>query len=246
MAGPYEGYKLVDTPETFAAFLADLRQQQPRFAFDTEETTGLDPLRADIVGLAFAWKDGEEAYYLPVRCPAEDCRSDGETMVLEAALRPIFEDPAIGKVNQNIKYDLLVLRKHGVRVASALKTPAIPWSPIICSMPASRIAQPRRDDPRVPQAREHLDRRTSSARRAESQLSMAEVPLGAGSAATRARTRTPPGGSPACSRPDLATVGQGCARCTTRVASARCRSILRGARGDGVQRRPPSTCRSSP
>ncbi len=60
-------YRLVDTPELFATFLAELRRQ-PRFCVDTE-TTALDPLRADLVGLSFCWKEGE-AYYLPVRGPA--------------------------------------------------------------------------------------------------------------------------------------------------------------------------------
>jgi len=107
----YDGYRLVDTPESFAEFLENLRQQK-RFVFDTE-TTGLDPLQSAIVGIAFAWKGGE-AYYLPIRSPKED-RSLDESATL-SALRPLFEDPAIAKVNQNIKYDLLVLRKHGILV----------------------------------------------------------------------------------------------------------------------------------
>jgi DNA polymerase-1 len=102
-------YKLVDTPAAFDAFLKDLKKQK-RFVFDLE-TTSVDPLRAEMVGYAFAWK-AEEAYYLPVRGPSEDSLLD-EAKTL-AALRPIFEDPKIGKLNQNIKYDLLVLRAMGV------------------------------------------------------------------------------------------------------------------------------------
>ncbi len=105
-------YTLVDTPEAFADFLTKLKAQ-PRFVFDLE-TTSLEPRRAEIVGYAVAWQEGE-AYYVPVRGPAEDKVLDPAT-VLEA-LRPLFENPAVKKVNQNIKYDLLVLRQAGVALA---------------------------------------------------------------------------------------------------------------------------------
>lgn len=104
-------YTLVDTPEAFDRFLTQLKAQ-PRFCFDLE-TTGLDALQCDIVGLAFSWKE-REGYYLPVRGPLGDNVLPGETTL--AALKPIFEDPAIQKVNQNVKYDLLVLKSHGVDV----------------------------------------------------------------------------------------------------------------------------------
>lgn len=105
-------YTLVDTPEAFATFL-DRLKQQTRFVFDLE-TTSLEPRRADIVGYAVSWQEGE-AYYLAVRGPAEDKVLDPAT-VLEA-LRPLFENPAVQKVNQNIKYDQLVLRQAGVNLA---------------------------------------------------------------------------------------------------------------------------------
>lgn len=105
-------YRLVDTPEAFAAFLAELKAQ-PRFCFDTE-TTSIDPVRADLVGLSFSWKEGE-AYYIPVRVPAGERFLD-EAAVLEA-LRPVLADPAVEKVGQNVKYDLLVLQRAGVEVA---------------------------------------------------------------------------------------------------------------------------------
>jgi len=102
-------YRCVDTPEKFADFLAELKAQ-PRFAFDLE-TTALDPLRCDIVGYAFCWQ-AETAHYLPVRGPAADAVLNPDATL--AALKPILEDAAIQKVNQNIKYDLLVLRNNGV------------------------------------------------------------------------------------------------------------------------------------
>ncbi|WP_020475783.1 DNA polymerase I [Zavarzinella formosa] len=104
-------YTLVNTPELFDQFLKDLKAQ-PRFCFDLE-TTGLDALQCDIVGLAFSWK-AHEGYYLPVRGPAGDQVLPPEATL--AALKPILEDAAVQKVNQNIKYDQLVLASQNIQV----------------------------------------------------------------------------------------------------------------------------------
>lgn len=104
-------YHTIDTPEKFDSFLKELSEQK-QFAVDTE-TTSLRARDADLVGMSFCWKPGE-AYYLPVRAP------EGETVLpLEstlAALKPILEDPAIGKVGQNIKYDLIIFRTVGIEL----------------------------------------------------------------------------------------------------------------------------------
>ncbi|MCZ2341454.1 MAG: DNA polymerase I [Bacteroidales bacterium] len=113
-------YQLIDDEPKFSIFLAQLRCQK-RFSFDLE-TTHLDPLRGDIVGYAFCWQ-ATEAYYLPVRGPAGEKRLDPETTL--AALKPLLEDPAIAKVNQNIKYDLLALRNVGVRLAGVAGDPMV-------------------------------------------------------------------------------------------------------------------------
>ena len=108
-------YRLVDTPEKFAEFIKDLAAQS-RFCFDTE-TTSVDPLRAKLVGLSFAWKE-TEAYYLPVRGPnSSRLLDEAETL---AALAPILGNEATEKVGQNIKYDLLVLARAGVPVRGPL------------------------------------------------------------------------------------------------------------------------------
>ncbi len=109
---PWEyAYTTVDTPEALAAFV-DRLGRQPRFCVDTE-TTALDPLRADLVGLSFSWQAGE-AYYIPVRGPVFDRTLDPD-LVLEA-LRPALTDPATEKVGQNLKYDMLVLRRAGIEI----------------------------------------------------------------------------------------------------------------------------------
>ncbi|RME37636.1 MAG: DNA polymerase I [Planctomycetota bacterium] len=102
-------YELIDTPQRFAEF-AERLSRQTVFAFDTE-TTGLNPVAADIVGLSFCWKEGE-ACYLPLRAMLGKALSPGEVF---ARLGPLFEDPKVRKVGQNIKYDLVVLLQQGVR-----------------------------------------------------------------------------------------------------------------------------------
>jgi DNA polymerase-1 len=106
---PVETYQVVDTPEKFGAFLALLRQQT-RFSVDTE-TTGLDPLRADLVGLSFCWEPAS-AYYLPVRGPEGSATLDDRETI--EALAPVLTDPGRELVGQNLKYDMLVLNRLGV------------------------------------------------------------------------------------------------------------------------------------
>lgn len=98
------------------------------FAVDTE-TTSVDPMRAALVGISLCCKDGE-AYYIPVGHTPEACTifrdpddlSTAEQVaqlpkarVLEL-LRPLFEDSGVGKIGHNIKYDLLVLERAGLRL----------------------------------------------------------------------------------------------------------------------------------
>ncbi len=105
---PNSGYVLVDSPDKLGVFLQRLKLQS-EFAFDTE-TTGLSAVGSNLVGLSFSWKQGE-GYYLPIRSMM------GSTLPLDnvvASLRPIFENPAVTKVGQNCKFDMLVLRNVGV------------------------------------------------------------------------------------------------------------------------------------
>ncbi len=103
-------YHLVDSEDRFEKFLGQLSQQK-RIAFDLE-TTSLSPLQAEIVGFAFCWGAGE-AWYLPLRGPEGAAVLDPKTTL--ERLRPILESADVAKINQNIKYDLLVLRGRGVQ-----------------------------------------------------------------------------------------------------------------------------------
>lgn len=100
-------YHLVDTPE-LVQLLAEKLLQLKAFCFDTE-TTHIDALQAELVGMSFAWQP-HEAYYLPL---PED-RS--ETMRLLEPLRPVFQSPDIVKVAQNLKYDMAILANYGMEV----------------------------------------------------------------------------------------------------------------------------------
>lgn len=114
-AGPPQNwqadYRTVDTLAGLAELVATM-SGQPRISFDTE-TTSVSPTQADLVGCSFAWRDGE-AYYVPLRAPAAD-RTVDPAAALDI-LRPLLEDPRVGKVGQNLKYDMIVMRTAGVEV----------------------------------------------------------------------------------------------------------------------------------
>jgi DNA polymerase-1 len=113
-------YELVDTPKKFDAFFKQLKKQK-RFAVDLE-TTSLQPLAAEVVGMAFSWKEGE-ASYLALRGP-EGAPTLDPAATLEK-LRPVLENPKVAKVNQNVKYDMLVLRGRGVALAGVAGDPMV-------------------------------------------------------------------------------------------------------------------------
>ncbi|MEO6437216.1 MAG: DNA polymerase I, partial [Tepidisphaeraceae bacterium] len=104
-------YACVDTDEKFSRFLAELRKQ-PRFAFDTE-TTGLDAMQAELVGMSFSWKE-QTGFYVPVKGPAGCHLVDCDRVLRE--IKPILEDPAIRKIGHNLKYDMLIMRQAGIHV----------------------------------------------------------------------------------------------------------------------------------
>lgn len=82
------------------------------FAFDTE-TTSLDYMRAQIVGVSFAIEPGEAAY-VPVAHDYRDAPAQLSRSTVLETLRPLLEDQARAKVGQNLKYDMSVLANHGI------------------------------------------------------------------------------------------------------------------------------------
>lgn len=92
--------------------LVKLLASQPSFSFDTE-STGLDALNAEMVGMSFSFEPGT-AYYVPV---SSDPLQAQETVNL---FKPIFENEQIQKIGQNIKYDMLILSRYDVQVKGKL------------------------------------------------------------------------------------------------------------------------------
>jgi len=104
-------YHVIDTPELRQSLIGYLNQQQA-ICFDTE-TTSIDAITAELVGLSFSYYK-HESYYVPV--PAD--RAEAQKIVDE--FRAVLENPAIRKIGQNIKYDLIVLKNYGVDVGGDL------------------------------------------------------------------------------------------------------------------------------
>ncbi|MDX1277995.1 DNA polymerase, partial [Oceanihabitans sediminis] len=86
--------------------------KQTSVCFDTE-TTGLNPLTAELVGIAFSWEVGK-GFYIPF---PEDQQ---EAQELIEVLRVFFESETIEKIGQNLKYDIKVLAKYGISVKGKL------------------------------------------------------------------------------------------------------------------------------
>ena len=85
---------------------------QTSVCFDTE-TTGLNPLTAELVGIAFSWEAGK-GFYVPF---PED-RNEAQELI--EVLRPFFENDKIQKIGQNLKYDIKVLAKYNIEVKGQL------------------------------------------------------------------------------------------------------------------------------
>ena len=104
-------YSLLDTPDDIAGFIEKVKQKK-YVAFDTE-TTGIDPLSAELVGMSFALQEGE-AFFVPIPSNREDA-------VKKAGLfKELLESPDILKIGQNIKFDINVIKKYGIRVAGPI------------------------------------------------------------------------------------------------------------------------------
>jgi DNA polymerase-1 len=111
---PERRYETVLDPSRLEAWLERLRAA-PLFAFDTE-TTSLDYMEAELVGLSFAVEPHEAAYVpLAHRCPGAPDQLGVEAVL--ARLRPVLEDAKRPKVGQNLKYDMSVLARYGIELA---------------------------------------------------------------------------------------------------------------------------------
>ena len=104
-------YQLVDTEESIEKLKAYLLTFGS-VSLDTE-TTGTDPMAAELVGLSFAVKD-REAFYVPIPANYE------EAVNIVNSFKSIYENPSILKIGQNIKYDMEILAHYGIRVQAPM------------------------------------------------------------------------------------------------------------------------------
>ncbi len=104
-------YQLIETPEKIAK-LAKQLEKSDSYCIDTE-TTGLNPLTADLVGICFSFC-AHQAYYVPVSGEHK------EITIAVSAFKKSLEDTKIEKIAHNLKYDYLILQKYGVVMAGAL------------------------------------------------------------------------------------------------------------------------------
>jgi DNA polymerase-1 len=104
-----QNYQLVNTAEGLKKLTEQLKNGD-FFVFDTE-TTGLGTFNADVIGVSFSGKK-KEAYYVPLN----DSRHGLTAETVLYTLKPVFENPNIKKGGQNIKFDALMLSRHGIEL----------------------------------------------------------------------------------------------------------------------------------
>ncbi len=122
-------YVLVDDDKKFDNFYKKLTAQK-QFTFDTE-TTDFDPLTGNLLGISFSWKEGE-AYYLNFQFPISNFQKENlfnynkSKDLPEKArhpwllkLKPVFEDVKLKKAGHNMKFDIRVMRSHGIETRGA-------------------------------------------------------------------------------------------------------------------------------
>ena len=100
-------YRLVETSEDIDELVANLSQLD-EFCFDTE-TTSLETVEAELVGIAFSYKK-HEAFFVPFP------EHNQEAKQLAQRFKPIFENDKIRKIGQNLKYDIQILRNYEVNL----------------------------------------------------------------------------------------------------------------------------------
>ncbi len=100
-------YQFIDTPKAQKILVGNL-MKQPVVCFDTE-TTSLNEMEAELVGMSFSYKKGL-SYYVPVPENRE------EAMQVLEIFKPFFEKEEVLKVAHNLKFDYKVLKSHGVEI----------------------------------------------------------------------------------------------------------------------------------
>ena len=154
-------YTLIESAEQRTVLLNQLLQQQS-VCFDTE-TTGLNPLKADIIGMSFSYQKNE-AYFVHI--------IEGQEQAVVNEFKCFFEHTEIEKVAQNLKYDYKVLAKYGVHIKA----------PIFDTMLAHYLLEPDQRHNMDVLAQNYLNYspisiETLIGKKGKNQLSMRQAPL---------------------------------------------------------------------
>ena len=105
-------YYLITDPKEIDKWIEDA-EEAGEVAVDTE-TSSLDPHQAELIGISLSSKIGK-ACYIPIGHNSKKCIN--KDIVLKK-IKPLLEDPSIKKIGQNIKFDFIVLFKHGINISS--------------------------------------------------------------------------------------------------------------------------------
>jgi DNA polymerase-1 len=140
------------------------------FAIDTE-TTSKDPMKANLVGLSFSMKP-DEAFYIPCAHDYPEAPAQLELKKVLSQLKPVLENPDVKKIGQNIKYDWMVLKRHGINLAGV----------IFDTMLASYLINPSKRAHNLDQiALDFLDHKTMTYKeisgKGKKDVSFSEIPL---------------------------------------------------------------------
>ena len=105
-------YYLITNPNEIDSWIEEA-EEKGEVAIDTE-TSSLDPHQADLIGISLSSKIGK-ACYIPLGHESKKCLDKN---IVIKKLKPLLEDPSIKKIGQNIKFDFIVLFKHGINISS--------------------------------------------------------------------------------------------------------------------------------
>ena len=105
-------YHLVNDPDEIEKWVKEA-EEVGEVAVDTE-TSSLDPHQADLIGISLSSKIGK-ACYIPI---GHNSKKNVSLDIILKKLKPLLEDPSVKKIGQNIKFDFIVLSKHGINLSS--------------------------------------------------------------------------------------------------------------------------------
>ncbi len=175
---PEVDYEIVQSEPELRALLERLKRAK-KMVVDLE-ASHQDPMRADMVGLALAFRPGK-AFYLPVRVAKRDGRrevllqTDGELfdgIPLRDLLRPVLEDAGVKKCGHNIKYDMLVLARHGIELQG------LDFDTMVASYLINPTLRQHNLDALALEHLNYVKKRTSDLiGKGKKQISMADVPV---------------------------------------------------------------------